>query len=130
MRDTEIVGRDEELHAISSFLEQSDAPGALLIEGDAGIGKTTLWRAAARAASGSEGRVLEMRLSAAEAGFAFSGLSDLLASSLDEIGAGPSGSAAHGTRAAAGSSPDSPSSAAAGWLSRLPMPVSWSRRKA
>ena len=44
MQDTEIVGRDEELRAISSFLEQSAAPGAMLIEGDAGIGKTTLWR--------------------------------------------------------------------------------------
>jgi hypothetical protein len=31
------------LQAISSFLEHRAAPGALLIEGDAGIGKTTLW---------------------------------------------------------------------------------------
>ena len=44
MHDTEIVGRDEELQTISSFLEQSARASALLIEGDAGIGKTTLWR--------------------------------------------------------------------------------------
>ena len=41
----EVIGRDEELHALVSFLEASDAlPGAILLEGEAGIGKTTLWR--------------------------------------------------------------------------------------
>jgi Cdc6-like AAA superfamily ATPase len=46
----EIVGRDKELQELSSFLEQSAYPGALLIEGDPGIGKTTLWRAGVDAA--------------------------------------------------------------------------------
>jgi DNA-binding CsgD family transcriptional regulator len=85
VRDTEIVGRDVELRAISSFLEQSARPGALLIEGEAGIGKTTLWREAARAAAAAGYRVLGTRPSAAEAGFAFAGLGDLLAASLDEV---------------------------------------------
>jgi len=40
-----IVGRDAELASIESWL---DAPGGrtLLIEGEPGIGKTTVWRAA------------------------------------------------------------------------------------
>ena len=50
MPGTEIVGRDKELQTISSFLEQDPPSGALLIQGDAGIGKTTLWRAGVEAA--------------------------------------------------------------------------------
>ena len=85
MRDPEIVGREEALRAISSFLEQSTASRALVIEGEAGIGKTTLWRRAVRTASDNGCRILEARPSAAESGLAFSGLVDLLASSLDPI---------------------------------------------
>ena len=83
-----IVARERELEAISAFLDLDAAGGrALVLEGEAGIGKTTLWRAAAQAASESGSRVLETRPSAAEAGFAFSGLGDLLGGSLDGIGA-------------------------------------------
>ena len=38
MHRSEIVGREEELHAISSFVEQRAPSSALLIEGGAGIG--------------------------------------------------------------------------------------------
>ncbi len=41
---TEVVGRDTELQTIERWLE-SARPSAFLIEGEAGIGKTTLWRA-------------------------------------------------------------------------------------
>ena len=51
-----VVGRDAELAATRAFLNSvADGPQALLIEGEAGIGKTALWRAAtaqARAAMG------------------------------------------------------------------------------
>jgi hypothetical protein len=87
VRYPEIVGRDDELRAISAFVAQVERQGALVIEGEAGIGKTTLWREAARAASKSGCRVLEARPSGAEAGLAFSGLGDLLEGSLDRIGA-------------------------------------------
>jgi Cdc6-like AAA superfamily ATPase len=41
------VGRDEELAAIEEFLVSvSDGPGALVLEGEAGVGKTVLWRRA------------------------------------------------------------------------------------
>jgi DNA-binding CsgD family transcriptional regulator len=81
-----VVGRDRELGEIRSFLERADeARRVLVLEGEAGIGKTTLWRAAAQAASEGGWQLLETRPSAAEAGLAFSGLSDLLADSVDGV---------------------------------------------
>jgi hypothetical protein len=83
---SDVVGREAELHALASFLDRSsDLPAAFVLEGEAGIGKTTLWREAVRAASVAGFRVLGTRPSATEAGFAFSGLGDLLAGSLDEV---------------------------------------------
>jgi Cdc6-like AAA superfamily ATPase len=41
-----IVGREGELARVRSFVGSvSEGPSALLLEGAAGIGKTTLWRA-------------------------------------------------------------------------------------
>ena len=42
--EIEVVGREAELEAIELWLD-APRPSALLIEGEAGIGKTTLWRA-------------------------------------------------------------------------------------
>jgi hypothetical protein len=47
---TAVVGRDRKLAEITSFLELADRKRILLLEGDAGIGKTTLWRAGVDAA--------------------------------------------------------------------------------
>lgn len=88
MPDTEIVGRDEELHALSSFLEQSDRPSALLIEGDPGIGKTTLWRAGVEAARELSYVVLRASPAEKEATFSYSVVSDLLGHVLDDVLAG------------------------------------------
>ena len=42
-----IVGRERELASIARFVEElTDQPRVLLLEGEAGIGKTVLWRAA------------------------------------------------------------------------------------
>ena len=51
MAQDTILGREEELAAIASFIH-GDRPGphALLLEGEAGIGKTTLWRGGLRLA--------------------------------------------------------------------------------
>ena len=84
MPDTEIVGRDEELRTISSFLEQTPPSGVLLIEGEAGIGKTTLWRAGVDAGSELSYRVLRASPAEKEATFPYSVVSDLLADVLDE----------------------------------------------
>jgi len=79
-----ILGRDEELAAIASFFDDDrPRPRALLLEGMAGIGKTTLWREAVRLAEG-RGRVLASRASEAETKLSFTVLGDLLASALDD----------------------------------------------
>jgi DNA-binding CsgD family transcriptional regulator len=53
-------------------------PEALVFEGEAGIGKTTLWSDAVRLAADSGFRVLSARASAAEARLTFAVLADLL----------------------------------------------------
>ncbi len=85
MQRAEIAGRDEELAQISSFLSDHAGMAALLIEGEPGIGKTTLWREAVAGAAEQKWTVLETRPSAAEAGFAFSGLTDLVDLKLDAL---------------------------------------------
>jgi DNA-binding CsgD family transcriptional regulator len=79
----EIVGRDGELAAIEGWLD-SPQPAALLIEGDAGIGKTTLWRHAIEHAEEHGFRVLSCTASSAETQLAFTALGDLLEPSLEE----------------------------------------------
>jgi hypothetical protein len=67
-----VVGRDRELAAIGQFLEGEDLPCVLLIEGEAGIGKTTLWRAGIEAARELSYGVL----SASRCSQSFPGLND------------------------------------------------------
>jgi DNA-binding CsgD family transcriptional regulator len=81
----EIFGRDEELELISSFLSGQAGSDVLLIEGEAGIGKTTLWREAVARAADTGWNVLGTSPSAPEAGMAFSGLSDLLGPKLGDF---------------------------------------------
>jgi tRNA A37 threonylcarbamoyladenosine biosynthesis protein TsaE len=46
-----VVGRDRELAVADEFLELAGRRfGVLILEGDAGIGKTTVWREAIRRA--------------------------------------------------------------------------------
>jgi DNA-binding CsgD family transcriptional regulator len=84
--DRRLLGREEELDEILRLVE----PGARLpltcvLEGEAGIGKTTLWLAGVRAASAQGYRVLTARPSEAETPLAFAGLTDVLASAADEV---------------------------------------------
>ncbi|HEY2370918.1 MAG TPA: AAA family ATPase [Gaiellaceae bacterium] len=81
----EIVGRDDEIAVFEAFLEDGDASlAALVIEGDAGIGKTTLWAAGVEQARTSGWRVLSARPAKAERALAYVGLGDLLDGALDE----------------------------------------------
>ncbi|MDP9225422.1 MAG: AAA family ATPase, partial [Actinomycetota bacterium] len=58
----EIVGRDADLAAVQGFVARPvEGLRALVLEGDAGIGKSTLWRAGAAAARQCSFRVLESR---------------------------------------------------------------------
>jgi DNA-binding CsgD family transcriptional regulator len=75
-----LVGRDGELDAMQRFLaEVHDGSAALVLSGEPGIGKTLLWEAGVALARARGHRVLVHRSVEAEAGFAFTGLADLMA---------------------------------------------------
>jgi DNA-binding CsgD family transcriptional regulator len=79
----DLVGRDEELAAIRVALGAGSGP-VVVLEGDAGIGKTALWRASLAEARRRSMRVLLCRPTAAEAQLSFAGLGDLLEPVLPE----------------------------------------------
>ena len=82
----EVVGRDEELAAIDRFLDGRSPPAsALLLQGEAGIGKTTLLRAGLEAAAERGYRVLTAAPAMAETRLAYTALADLFADVLDEV---------------------------------------------
>ena len=66
----ELVGRDEELTQLRELLgpAQGDLPAAVVLEGEAGIGKTALWRAGLRLAEELGFRVLAAAPAASERG--------------------------------------------------------------
>src|ERR671934_2162877 len=75
-----LLGREAEFALLRAFLERrpEDGAAALVLEGEAGIGKTALWRAATEAARERGFRVLRARPSEAERTLSFAALSDLL----------------------------------------------------
>jgi DNA-binding CsgD family transcriptional regulator len=74
-----IVGRDEELERLGAFLSAAaEAPAAAVLEGEAGIGKTTLWRWTLGTAHARGFTVLSASPAAAETALSFSALDDLL----------------------------------------------------
>ena len=76
----EAIGRGAELAAVDRFLGRAaSGMAALVLEGDAGIGKTTLWEAAVDRAREAGFTVLSARPSRPERGLALGGLSDLFA---------------------------------------------------
>ena len=79
----EIVGRDEEVQVIDSFLCEN-APGVLVLEGEAGIGKTTLWRYGVEFAR-REWLTLTSSPTEAESALAFAAAVDLLGPYAQEI---------------------------------------------
>src|SRR5690349_8230997 len=87
MAVAEILGREAEVQAVGRFLD-GPAPAALILEGSAGIGKTTVWRAGLEHAHRQGLRVLVTRPSEVETAPATAGLLDLLGDLFDEHGAG------------------------------------------
>ena len=83
--EAKIIGREAELQAISAFLDPSAEAGALLIEGGAGIGKTTLWRCGVERAAERGWRVLTAAPAASEARLAFAAIGDLLGDDVDAV---------------------------------------------
>jgi DNA-binding CsgD family transcriptional regulator len=82
----DIVGREVELASIHAFLERpAEGPVALVLEGEAGIGKSTLWLAGVEAARERELRVLVSRPAEAERGLTHAGLGDLFENVLESV---------------------------------------------
>jgi DNA-binding NarL/FixJ family response regulator len=74
-----VGSRPTESRRIAGFLTSATSePSALLIEGEPGIGKTTLWLAAVELAREKGFRVLSARAAAAESVLAYTALADLL----------------------------------------------------
>ncbi|HET6735464.1 helix-turn-helix transcriptional regulator [Mycobacterium sp.] len=85
---TQVVSRQAESRAVDDFLASvSSGPAALMVEGEAGIGKTTMWLAALERAYDLGFRVLSSRATAAESVLAYSSLAGLL-EELDEAAFG------------------------------------------
>lgn len=79
-----VVGRAPELAVIAEFVDTaSRGVTALILRGEAGMGKTTLWSAAVEQARAAGFRVLAARADAAEVSMTYAVLTDLLAQ-LDE----------------------------------------------
>ena len=75
----QIISRQAEEHALIDFLDMAPhRPCALVIEGDPGIGKTTMWLDAVARARDRGFRVLASRAAAAESVLAYCTLADLL----------------------------------------------------
>lgn len=72
------VARDEELRALRATVTFGAGPRVAVVVGEAGIGKTTLWRAAIDTAIGANVEVRSTAAVESEASFAFAPIADLL----------------------------------------------------
>jgi DNA-binding CsgD family transcriptional regulator len=82
----EVVGRDAALASVGVFLDGVAAgSSALLVEGEPGIGKSTLWFAGLAEARRRSWAVLSCRCAQPESVLSFSGLTDLVGPVLDSV---------------------------------------------
>ena len=82
----EIIGRGKELDSISAFVDRpAEGAAALVLEGEAGIGKSTLWRAGIEVAREQGFHVLLSRPAEAERGLTHAGLGDLFDDVLESV---------------------------------------------
>lgn len=80
-----IVGRQGELAALDAFLDGvPEGPRALFLEGEAGIGKTALWKEGVERARRRGYRILSSRPGSAEVRLAYAGVQDLLRDRIEE----------------------------------------------
>jgi DNA-binding CsgD family transcriptional regulator len=81
-----ILGRDAELAKVQYFLGSvSRGPSALVLEGTAGIGKTTVWHAGVSLARAEGHRVLPCRAAESEARLSYAALGDLFDFELPDL---------------------------------------------
>jgi DNA-binding CsgD family transcriptional regulator len=83
---SEIVGRDAELASLHTFIDEAEAGHvALVLEGEAGIGKSMLWEAAVAYARSQGLIVLSSRPAEAERALGYVVVADLLEPVIDEV---------------------------------------------
>ncbi|MBI3751523.1 MAG: AAA family ATPase [Chloroflexi bacterium] len=81
-----VIGRDTELRVVDEVLGGLPAgSAALVIQGEPGIGKTTIWNAAIDRAQAMGARVLAARAAAAERNLTLATLADLLGLIIDDL---------------------------------------------
>ena len=81
-----MVGRDTELASVRAFVDETESgPASLVLEGEAGIGKTTLWEAGVEHARARGVRVLTSRPAEAERSLGHAGLADLLDDVVEDV---------------------------------------------
>jgi len=111
---TDVIAREAELAVVQAFLDRpSNGPQALVLEGEPGIGKSTLWSAAVAEARGRFANVLVSRPAESERSLAnvvlgdvFGGLSLRLATQSWCAGAPPPARAVHLRRRSAAGAAD------------------------
>lgn len=81
---SEVVGRGSELELLARLLDDS-ATTCIVLDGEAGIGKTTVWTAAVESRRSRGALVLASAPAEAETRLSHSGLADLLASSFPDV---------------------------------------------
>ena len=80
-----VIGREREIAVMSAFLDPMPrGPRALLVEGEAGIGKSTVWFEAVRLAEARGYRVLRARPAESEARLSYAALADVVGPAFDE----------------------------------------------
>jgi AAA ATPase domain len=82
----ELVGRDPELQAVRDALTAMPGVAGVVLEGDAGIGKSALWEAGLLYAEQHGLRLASARPAEAESTLSHAALGDLLAPLADEFG--------------------------------------------
>jgi predicted ATPase len=83
---SEIVGRDAEFASLYAFVsERRRGVAALVVEGEAGIGKSTLWEAGLEYARAQRLTVVTSRPAEAERRVGYAGLGDLFEGVIDDV---------------------------------------------
>ena len=80
-----VIGREREIAVVSAFLDSVPrGPRVLLVEGEAGIGKSTVWFESVRLADARGYRVLRARPAESEAKLSYAALADVVGPAFDE----------------------------------------------
>jgi DNA-binding CsgD family transcriptional regulator len=121
---TELVGRDAELGTVRDALTAMPATAGVVLEGEAGIGKTAVWRAGVAEAERRGLQVMGARPAESESAFSHAALGDLLGPLADDLEGALPGPQRHALdvallRARADSSPVDPVAVGAATLTLL-----------